>query len=214
MMRRLMAAILLASAAPAHRLDEYLQATLFSVEKQRVEAQIRLTPGVAVLPAVLASIDSDADGTISAAEQRSYAQKVRGDLSLSIDGDRLPLELVSIQFPKIEQMKEGLGEIRLDLRAQLPSGGARRSLAFQNRHQSGIAVYLVNALAPGDPDIRITAQQRNTDQSVYELQYVQGGGSSSYLPWIVGSVLLLTARLVWLGRRRSSRLLVTRDLAR
>ena len=43
-------AILLLAGTPAsaHRLDEYLQATTISVEKDRVQAQIRLTPGVAV----------------------------------------------------------------------------------------------------------------------------------------------------------------------
>ena len=53
--------------ARAHRLDEYLQATLLSVEKDRVEAQVRLTPGVAVLPLILAQIDSNRDGILSAA---------------------------------------------------------------------------------------------------------------------------------------------------
>ena len=50
--------ILLFVGAPAsaHRLDEYLQATTISVEKDRVQAQIRLTPGVTVLPLVLAKI--------------------------------------------------------------------------------------------------------------------------------------------------------------
>jgi hypothetical protein len=44
------------STTSAHRLDEYLQTTTFSVEKDRVQAQIRLTPGVTVLPLVLAKI--------------------------------------------------------------------------------------------------------------------------------------------------------------
>ena len=42
--------------ASAHRLDEYLQATTISLEKNRVQAQIRLTPGVAVAPFVMATI--------------------------------------------------------------------------------------------------------------------------------------------------------------
>ena len=49
------AAILLLPGAPvsAHRLDEYLQATLISVEKDRVQAPMRLVPGVAVSSFVL-----------------------------------------------------------------------------------------------------------------------------------------------------------------
>src|SRR5437764_3773954 len=91
----------LATTASAHRLDEYLQATTISVEKDRVQAQIRLTPGVAVFPIVLANIDTDADGVISEAEQRAYAERVLGDLSLTIDGHQLRVRLVSLKFAKI-----------------------------------------------------------------------------------------------------------------
>ena len=58
------AAIFLLLAIPAfpHRLDEYLQATILSIEKDRVQALVRLISGVAVSSVVLASIDTDADG--------------------------------------------------------------------------------------------------------------------------------------------------------
>lgn len=93
-------AILLSFGTPtfAHRLDEYLRATTLSIEKDRVQAQISLTPGVAVFPIVLAKIDTDADGVISQAEQHAYAERVLRDLSLTIDGDRLRLRLVSSRF--------------------------------------------------------------------------------------------------------------------
>ena len=61
------AVILLLAGIPAlaHRLDEYLQATILSIEKNRLQAQMTLTPGVAVYPIVLAAIDTDADGVLS-----------------------------------------------------------------------------------------------------------------------------------------------------
>ena len=37
----------------AHRLDEYLQATLLSVDKDHIHASMRLVPGVAVAATVL-----------------------------------------------------------------------------------------------------------------------------------------------------------------
>ena len=72
--------LLAATPACAHRLDEYLQATTIALEKDRIQAQIRLTPGVAVFPIVFADIDRDADGVVSAAEQRAYAERVLRDL--------------------------------------------------------------------------------------------------------------------------------------
>lgn len=205
-------AILLLAGTPAaaHRLDEYLQATTISVEKDRVQAQIRLTPGVAVFPVVLTSIDTDADGVISEAEQRAYAERVVGDLSLTIDGDRLQLRLVSLKFAKIEEMKEGLGEIQLEFDADVSGGGPRRRLIFENRHQSPIAAYLVNCLVPRHPDIRITGQNRNYQQSFYQLDYVQSdvrsgprtsASWSSLRGWLEAAAVLLFAGFVFVWRR-------------
>ena len=52
--RAAMALVLLAATpASAHRLDEYLQGAILSVDKTRLHAQLTLTPGVAVFPVVL-----------------------------------------------------------------------------------------------------------------------------------------------------------------
>ena len=206
------AAMLLMVGTPvsAHRLDEYLQATTISVDRDRVQTQVRLTPGVAVFPIVLASIDTDANGIISEAEQWAYAERVLGDMSLSIDGDRLQLRLVSLKFAKIEEMKEGGGEIQLEFDADVSSGGPNRRLIFENRHQSRIAAYLVNCLVPRDPDIRITAQDRNYQQSFYQLDYVQAGVRSglqssawwsSSRGWLGAAALLLFAGFAFVWRR-------------
>jgi hypothetical protein len=168
------AAIVLLSGerAFAHRLDEYLQAALISVEKDRVELSMRLVPGVAVSSWVLAGIDTNGDGVISRAEQQAYAERVLGDLSLTAEGNRLRPRLVSVHFPAVEEMKEGLGEIRIELSADLPQGGPNRRLVLQNAHQYRIAAYLMNCLVPRDPDIRIVAQTRNEQQSIYRVDYV------------------------------------------
>src|SRR5947207_281933 len=203
------AAILLSIGTPAtaHRLDEYLQGTLISVEQNGVHAQIRLTPGVAVFPIVLAIIDTNADGVISGSEQRVYAERVLRDLSVTVDGDRLRPSLVSMKFPATDEMKEGRGEIQLEFSADLPRNGPNRRLIFENHHQSRISAYLVNCLAPLDPDIRLLAQNRNESQSHYQLDYVQAGVRSDALSfaswsgargWLAAAVLLLFARLALL----------------
>jgi hypothetical protein len=165
--------LLLGARASAHRLDEYLQAALISVEKDRVQVSMRLIPGVAVSSSVLASIDTNADGVISPIEQRAYAERVLGDLSLTVDGNRLRPRLASVSFPRVEEIKEGLGEIQIQLSADLPPGGPNRRLVLENGHQNRIAAYLVNCVVSRDPDIRIVAQHRNEQQSVYQLDYVQ-----------------------------------------
>jgi hypothetical protein len=177
------AAIFLLAATPAlaHRLDEYLQGTIVSIERNRVNAQITLTPGVAVFPILLTAIDTDRDGVISPTEQRAYADRILRDLSLKIDGQSITPQFLSMQFPAVQEMTEGRGEIQIEFAADLPRGGANRKLIFENRHQNRIAAYQVNCLVPRDPAIRILAQKRNYSQSSYELDFVQAGAPSNPL---------------------------------
>lgn len=160
-----------AASAGAHRIDEYLQATLLTVESEHVHASIRLIPGDVVAPSVIASIDSDHDGVFSDIEQRAYAQRVVADLSIGVDGAAARPKLVSWEFPAPTQMLEGLGEILIDYTVALPSGTGDRSLVLQNRNQGGQSVYLVNVLAPSDRSIRIVDEQRSADQSRYQLRF-------------------------------------------
>lgn len=215
MTRTLAAVVLLSLGAPAsaHRLDEYLQATLLSVEKDRVQASMRLIPGVAVSPRVIWSIDTNGDGVLSPAEQQTYAKRVLGDLSLSLDGRRLQPRLVSFAFPRIDEMKAGLGEIHIEFTADLPRGSAHRRLILENYHQSRISAYLVNCLVPNDRNIQIMAQNRNQNQSFYQVNYVQAGASSDLLsfrwwsgvPALLATVaLLMLVRFTFLWRQRAS----------
>jgi hypothetical protein len=209
------AAILVLAGTPAlaHRLDEYLQGTIISVEKNRVDFQMTLTPGVAVFPVLIAEIDLNADGVISRIEQRAYAGRILNDLTMSIDGHRLMPRLLSAEFPAVEEMKAGRGEIRIEFDADLPFGGPNRKLTFENHHQSRIAAYQVNCLVSRDPEIQILSQNRNYSQSLYELEFVQGSVRSDgpRLPEVSGAgkplgaiALLLVAGLVlrWQQRDR------------
>jgi hypothetical protein len=209
-----LALLWLATPAFAHRLDEYLQAATLDLQKNRIAVELRLTPGVAVLGTVLPRIDTDGDSVVSEAEQRAYAQRVLGDVSFAIDGKPVPLRLVSSTFPNIEQMKEGLGDIVLNCEAQVPPGGPTRRLIFVNHHQNRIAAYLANCLFPSDPTIRITAQDRTYDQSVYQVEYTQPPVIPASPPphaswsalrlslWLGADALVLSAWLAMTVKRR------------
>jgi hydrogenase/urease accessory protein HupE len=166
----------------AHNLDEYLQAAVISIDKDQVRVSMRLLPGVAVLPRVMASIDTNSDGTLSTSEQQAYALRVLDDLTLGIDAVRVKPQLLSVEFPALDQMAVGLGDIRIEFTAALPPGHADRKLVLENHHQSAISAYLVNCLVPQDPAIRILTQRRNETQSFYELDYsLRGNGATDIL---------------------------------
>ena len=200
MMRRLMAAVamLLFGSAPAqaHRLDEYLQATLISVSRDGVHVQLRLAPGVAVFSRVMARIDTNGDGVLTDDEQHAYAGAVLHDLSLSVDGRTMSLRLASLNFASVADMKEGRGEIIIAYDASVNSAKGARRLTFENRHLASLSVYLVNALVPADTSLVISGQQRTADQAVFQLVYADGRVAAS---------APLSAR-IWTGMPRLIRL--------
>jgi hypothetical protein len=162
-MRLTLLVALLAMPLQAHRLDEYLQATTISLERNRVQLHLRLTPGVSIAPIILALIDEDANGVLSSDEQKAYAQQVAKDLRLTIDGQRTALRLLSQTFPSVAEIEDGQGEIQLELEADLPSNVTK--LTLENHHRKSISAFLVNCLS----NPKVAAQRRNQDQSFYEL---------------------------------------------
>jgi hypothetical protein len=170
---------LVAMPALAHRLDEYLQATIFSIEPDSIHATMRLVPGVAVAPGVIASIDSDHDGVLSPIEQHRYAERVMADLELKEDGRHLPLHLASVTFPSVDQMKMGAGEIELAFSADLPAVCGEHQITFENHHQSHISVYLVNSLVPRDKNLQLDAQSRSQNQSFYQVTLAEAKAVTS-----------------------------------
>src|SRR5437764_340555 len=178
MRRKLTAMLLLSLVSPAfgHRLDEYLQATLISIDRDHVELFMRLIPGVAVSSSVLATMHTQTGSVISDLEQRTYAEQVLREVSLSLDNTPLTPRLVAVSFPRVEEIREGTGEVQLDFNADLPpSRNSNHRLVFENHHQGKISAYLVNGLVPQDHRLRIVSQIRNQNQSVYEMNYVQEG---------------------------------------
>jgi hydrogenase/urease accessory protein HupE len=171
----------------AHRVDEYLQAAMFTVERDHLAVTLRLHPGVEVLGKILIAIDSNADGVISEAEQKSYAEQVRRALSLEINGGAIPLRLLDFAYPSLEEMQQGTGEIVLSFETQVPSGDPARKLVFENHHLPALSVYLANCFVPSDPSIRVLAQDRNYEQSRYSLDYRQDSITSSVTSAAMGS---------------------------
>ena len=178
-------AMSLAGGAAAHRLDEYLQATLLGVTRDGVDVEIRLTPGVAMLPVLMAVIDQDRDGRISAEEERAYVGRVAREVELRVDGTPAPLSLIESSFPAIEAMREGLGTIAIKLR----TARSGHRLRFENRHLPQISVYLVNCLAAPSDGLVVNQQERDEAQRSIQFEYSFGGHASPFWPAAVGMLL-------------------------
>jgi nickel/cobalt transporter (NicO) family protein len=168
MTRTLLALVLALAWAPrveAHQLDEYLQAARLALSMDRVAIELDLTPGVSIAPQIFAIVDSDGNGRASPQEIERYARAVIDDLSLRVDGRPYSMTLTRAEAPSWTEIQEGTGTFRVEAFAEMPGlKQGRHRLAFENRHHTADAVYLVNALKPEDNDILIHAQSRDVLQ--------------------------------------------------
>jgi hypothetical protein len=162
-----------AAYVSAHRRDEYLQAARIAIEPDAVQLELNMTPGIELADAIVAEIDRNRDGSLSPDEQRAYAAAVLGALTLEVDGTPVRTQLTAATFPDVDTMKRGEGSIRMQLAGTLPrlSAGAH-ALLFRNRHRRDRSVYLANALVPASPDVTVTAQRRDVDQTELTIDYL------------------------------------------
>jgi hypothetical protein len=156
----------------AHRLDEYLQATLATIEPGEVRLQINLTPGVAVAEQVLLLIDRDHDGVISTTEAAAYAKLLMRDLILRVDQRKVELKLTSSNFPAPTELRTGSGIIQIEFSATVgPLQAGAHRLTLKNRHLRTLSVYLFNAARPTSGSVHVTSQKRNDSQSTGEIEF-------------------------------------------
>jgi hypothetical protein len=168
----LLALLFLPSAVFAHRDDQYLQATLVAIAPSGVTLQINFTPGIAVAEQVIAAIDRDRDGVISKNEAAGYAELVKGDLTLRVDGRKLELKLTASEFVPPEELRTGSGTIQMEFSAiSGPLAAGPHRLALENRHLTTMSVYLINAARPRFGTVEITKQKRNDNQSAGEIEF-------------------------------------------
>ena len=192
--RRLALLLALLSAAPtayAHRLDEYLQATLVSIEPGDMRLHINLTPGVAVADAVLALIDGDHDGVISNGEAATYAELLKRDLTVRLDDRKVGLTATSSNAPPAAELRSGWGIIQAEftLSGVPPLAAGAHRLTVENRHLPAVSVYLFNAVKPKSEPVRIARQVRNDNQSTGSIEFTVGQPPRAFGAAATGALL-------------------------
>ncbi len=187
--------------ASAHRLDEYLQATRVSFARDRLTLEVDLTPGAAIASAVAATLDLDRDHTISPSEAEAYGRTVVADLVVEIDGHPVGIALTRIEIPTLDEMRDGLGTMRLSAAGSVESPAGWHRLDIRNNHRPDSSVYMVNALVPGDAGITVVSQSRDPRQQVSRVEYHVNAQWPRRVFW-TGICL---AGLAMLGTRRRGR---------
>ena len=195
-------AVILASPtdAIAHRLDEYLQASRVTLDRDRISLEIDLTPGANMATAAVSLLDLDGDGTISPAEAGAYGRRVLADLVVALDERAVAMNLTRSEVPSIAEMRDGLGTIRLSAAGRLPSVTAgRRQLLLRNTHEPLTSVYLANAMISSDERVAVVKQSRDPRQQELRVDYDIALGVSGQLLWLAfgAAALSILAAFRW-----------------
>jgi hydrogenase/urease accessory protein HupE len=191
----------------AHPLDEYVQATYITLTAEAVELELFLTPGVEVAPRVLALIDADGNGEISAGEAGTYGRSVLRQLRLAVDGRPLALEIAAVEYARPAEILRGDGTLRLRVKAagwagaEIDGRGTLHRLSYHNAHEPVPSSYLVNAYLPDAP-ITITRQERDWSQHGIEIDFSLSGdvpGKSAWRSGTFGGFLVQGIRHIFGG---------------
>ena len=180
-----------------HQLDEYLQATRVSIARDRVTLDVDLTPGVTIAPAIVETLDTNADNTIGPSEAGAYGRAMLSDVVVTFDGHPVAMALTHIEVPAIDEMRHGMGTIHLRATGSIAARVGRHRLDVVNDHRSDTSVYLVNALVPDDGGVDIVSQSRDAHQREFHLEAAVRP-SWAMLIWFAGGggVVVLTL-VVW-----------------
>jgi hypothetical protein len=170
----------------AHRLDEYLQLARVSLTPERVDLELDLTPGVAVAGSVIADVDRDGDGVLSADERRAYVARVLGAIDLQVDGRPLRAEAISAAFSDVDAFRQGEGTIRVRSSAAVPNLAAGdHRLTLRNGNRRDISVYAANALVPSNDRIVVASQRRDRDQRELTIDYALRPAAAAGPLWLL-----------------------------
>jgi len=158
-------------AALAHPLDEFYQVTYLVLNNDRLTLKIELYPGVLVAPQLLSVLDSNQDDDLSQAEIAAYVQHFISDLSLTVDGEPLPLTADNLDFPPVLAIRAGQAVIRFDLHAAPPAAEGAHTLFYKNKHMPDSGVYVINAMTETPAMLELVNRQRDVQQTSIQLEY-------------------------------------------
>jgi hypothetical protein len=161
---------------------------------------------------VFSVIDRDRDGIISTNESIAYANLLKHDLVVRLDGRDLELRPTAVNFPALEDFRSGWGIIQMEYLATpgVLAAGPHK-LSFENRHLPAISVYLLNAAKPATASVQITGQKRNENQSTGEIAFDFHAPRNSSVGIAISAILLsgLLAAGIYQGRKKRSGSLIT-----
>ncbi|BDP43285.1 hypothetical protein DAETH_32540 (plasmid) [Deinococcus aetherius] len=159
--------------AGAHPVDEVVQAAYLTLAPGAVQLELDLTPGVQVVGTIIKALDPNGDGKVTAAEARTYAGRVLGQSTLSLNGVAVPWTLEKVEVPPVALLKEG-GVLKIYATARRADRPGAQTLTYQNRYQPVKSQWVANIfLLPGAGwQYGVTGQGHSNDGRQLTVKYI------------------------------------------
>lgn len=164
--------VMLSSVVQAHPLDELHQITYVLLSPDHITLRLELYPGLAIAPQFLGELDANHDDTISEAERAAYLEYLLADITLTINGESVPLQITNSIIPSAVEIRAGVAVLGVEFQADVPIAPDSYAAVYHNQHLPDISTYLITTMSTDALQISLTAQMPNPEQTALQFEYV------------------------------------------
>lgn len=164
---------LVAGPAVAHPIDEVVQGAYLTLAPGEVRLELDLMPGVEVAAPVVAALDANGDGVLTAAEARAFGEMVLGETALTLDGEAVAWTLEEVTLSSLPALVSGNDVLKITATVPRLDAEGAHELAFENRYDPARSRVMANVfLRPGEGwTYRVTSQERDARGQALTVRY-------------------------------------------
>lgn len=165
--------VLSPAPAGAHPLDEAMQFSTLTLDKDQITIEIEIMVGPLLVDRIDDAVDTDHDGQFSAAEQQAWGQQLTHHVSLRVDDRAIPLRLLYVRVPTFRALINGQECVFVRYQANLgavsdPPDSTHR-VTYVNNYMEKLSFYATSVLIRDGVDMDIWGWR--DDGSVYHFNY-------------------------------------------
>ena len=159
--------------ACAHPLDEAMQLSTLTVAWDQITIEIEIMIGPLLIDRLANAVNTNGDTEFSPAEQEAWGQQLTGYVSLSIDGQVVPLRLMRVRVPTYRALLNEQECVTVCYQAAIGDASNQpdrpHRVTYVNKYLKALSFYATSVLVHEDVDMDISNWR--DDGSVYSFVY-------------------------------------------
>jgi hypothetical protein len=170
----LAALLIIPGWATAHPVDELVQSAYLTLTPGAVMVEVNLTIGPQVAGPIIALLDADGTGDISAAEADAFAQTLLAQTMLQLDGQAMDWQLDDVIAPSLGFLATGNAILTIRASAPRPDVIGPHVLHYDAGFAPATTLHMANIFLRGGGgwDYAVTGQDHSVNGAGLTVQYV------------------------------------------